>query len=260
MSLAIRRGRGSGESSKPYGELHSTSTSLLRVHVGPESQYLINRYTPHVHGTRMKPLLSFHLSPTLWLYLLAKQVEFGSCGTPLRCLSMQTFSHCASVIHLVVDIPSCNSPLNMTAMYNYPNPALQNQVWGILRDVYNSITGSWLVFEDFNSILKQSGVGQLLGHACMGFLLSCRTAILWIWASRVHVLHGLIIRKNHFHIREKSFPKTKKIHLTNSTSDHSPILLDTDPTCMHKSSRFIYDNRWSVHNSYHELVKKYLEP
>lgn len=121
--------------------------------------------------------------------------------------------------------------------------------------IYNSITGSWLVFEDFNSILKQSGVGQLLGHACMGFLLSCRTAILWIWASRVHVLHGLIIRKNHFHIREKSFPKTKKIHLTNSTSDHSPILLDTDPTCMHKSSRFIYDNRWSVHNSYHELVK-----
>ena len=54
----------------------------------------------------------------------------------------------------------------------------------------------------------------------------------------------------------KNFPNTVVKHISNSSSDHSPLLLDTYPNIVYNRRRFIYDNTWSKHNSYNDTVRR----
>ena len=57
------------------------------------------------------------------------------------------------MIHVRIEYQSTSTPFNFTAVYNYPNPNHQYQVWQMLEYISNTRSGPWLITGDFNVIL-----------------------------------------------------------------------------------------------------------
>lgn len=59
-------------------------------------------------------------------------------------------------VHAMISYNNGASPFLMSAIYNYPLPHLQVQVWDELNKIANFFNGCWLVIGDFNNILNES--------------------------------------------------------------------------------------------------------
>lgn len=54
----------------------------------------------------------------------------------------------------------------------------------------------------------------------------------------------------------QSFEKARCLHKEKEASDHSVLLLDTNPKTLRKWGRFIFDKRWAQNQESLDLVKK----
>lgn len=57
------------------------------------------------------------------------------------------------MIHVLGDYNPAEQPFNLSAVYNCPQPGLQSQLWQLLKDIHDNISGHWLITGDFNAIL-----------------------------------------------------------------------------------------------------------
>lgn len=170
------------------------------------------------------------------------------------------------LIHVLVDYYPNVPPMNVSTIYNLPQPNRQNEVWSLLKDIAPPIDNEWLLGGDFNAILhahekiggksfsySKSKPFHECMHECNLFDLGF-TGPIYTWTNK---------HKNQTtHIRERldrclgnqkwisSFPNYVVKHLVNSSSDHSPLFLYTDPINKPFCKRFIFDAAWIFDTSY----------
>ncbi|XP_042983151.1 uncharacterized protein LOC122312574 [Carya illinoinensis] len=129
-------------------------------------------------------------------------------------LSVLNYSHCH--IDATVDSVSRYGVWFLTGVYGYPEVALRDQTWELLRHLCRKNGESWLVLGDFNEVLhhhEKLGGG---GHCVLERL--DRALVNEQWGSRfafASVVHGLVAYSDHVPIwiltdSEESFVQNKK--------------------------------------------------
>lgn len=133
-------------------------------------------------------------------------------------------------------------PIELTAVYNDLTPSRQPQVWNKLRSISNNLHNAWIVDDDFNAMLfaSEKSRGRRLRvnriNAFASCLVDCGLSDLGYCGNKFTWPNG---RSTSSHISERldracgdlnwirRFPNTIVRHLTNFTSNHKPILIDT---------------------------------
>lgn len=85
-------------------------------------------------------------------------------------LSQQRMSN--RMVHAMISFNHAAQPFMLSAVYNYPQPHLQNQVWDELLQFSSNVTANWLVVGDFNCILnlnEKKGGGKIRLKKILGF-------------------------------------------------------------------------------------------
>lgn len=177
-------------------------------------------------------------------------------------------------IHAIASLTG-SDPFVLSAVYNYPQTHLQGQVWNELITLSQAHSERWLVIGDFNNILseneKKGGRKPLLSkiNSFKNCLYTCGLMDLgfsghpFTWNNRRFGKDFICERLDRAVANIEwinTFPHAKLYHLTSSTSDHSPILLDTHDESQPPRKLFRYEIAWSLDNSFINVIRDCWQP
>lgn len=184
-------------------------------------------------------------------------------------LSQQRMSN--RMVHAMISFNHAAQPFMLSAVYNYPQPHLQNQVWDELLQFSSNVTANWLVVGDFNCILnlnEKKGGGKIRLKKILGFrdcIAKCGLIDLgyaghpFTWNNRRYGKDFICERLDRALANEgwcNYFPNSKVFHLTTSISDHSPILINTNEHSNRSPRLFRYEIAWSLEASFRKIVEE----
>jgi hypothetical protein len=148
----------------------------------------------------------------------------------------------------------------LTCYYGYPERGRRRQAWDMLRDLRNMSPLPWCIIGDFNDLLSQEDKRGTHPHPnwlCTGFQSAVSDCDLtdihleghqFTWTKSRGASHEIEERLDRAMVSSDwlaLFPEAKLINLLASHSDHSPILLQSDPMLRtnYKYS-FKFENSW----------------
>lgn len=144
------------------------------------------------------------------------------------------------------------------------------QIWNELLHNPSNYSGKWCVMGDFNCILneteKRGGPKPQLSkilefRECLD---QCQLMDLgfaghpFTWTNRRFGIFFICERLDRAVVNEEwcnFFPSAKLYHLSTSSSDHSPILLNTHDRDIRKPKIFRYEIAWSLHDDFINVVR-----
>ncbi|MCH80176.1 hypothetical protein A2U01_0000939, partial [Trifolium medium] len=160
----------------------------------------------------------------------------------------------------------------LTCYYGYPERGRRRQAWDMLRDLRNMSPLPWCIIGDFNDLLSQEDKVGNHTHPnwlCTGFRNAVSDCDLtdiqleghrftWIKSRGTpHVIEERLDRAMASSDWLALFPEVKLINLLASHSDHSPILLQTDPMLRTNFTfSFKFENLWLKEEDVGEVVEK----
>ncbi|KAK2377607.1 hypothetical protein QL285_078261 [Trifolium repens] len=185
----------------------------------------------------------------------------------VRC---RIINYCRNFINVEVDDVE-KGGWRLTCYYGYPERGRRRQAWDMLRDLRNMSPLPWCIIGDFNDLLSQED--KLGNHPhpnwlCSGFRSAVNDCDLtdiqleghrftWIKSrGSVRVIEERLDRAMVSTNWLALFPEVKLINLLASHSDHSPILLHTDPVLRTKYTHsFKFENLWLKEEDVSEVVE-----
>jgi endonuclease/exonuclease/phosphatase family metal-dependent hydrolase len=149
-------------------------------------------------------------------------------------------------INIIVE-DSDKGDWRLTCYYGYPERSRRRLAWDLLRELRDMSNLPWCVIGDFNDLLSQDDKKGMLPHPnwlCLGFRNAVNDCDLtdihlegypftWIKSAGTdHVIEERLDRALLSSIWLSKLPNAKLINLLSSHSDHSPVLLQCNPTIL----------------------------
>lgn len=174
-------------------------------------------------------------------------------------------------VHAMLSFNNTIQPFMLSAVYNYAQPSRHSQVWNELVQISANYSGKWVVLGDFNCILneeeKKGGIRTAISKMLRfrDCIAQCRLVDLgfaghpFTWTNRRFGRQFICERLDRALANAdwcNSFPNAKLYHLNSSSSDHSPILLNTHDRDQRKPHIFIYEIAWSLHDDFINVIKE----
>ncbi|WJX92273.1 hypothetical protein P8452_73938 [Trifolium repens] len=179
-------------------------------------------------------------------------------------------NYCRNFINLEVD-EADKGVWRLTCYYGYPERDRRRQAWDMLRELRNMSPLPWCIIGDFNDLLSQE---DKLGHnphpnwLFSGFRSAVNDCDItdiqleghrftWIKSrGSSHVIEERLDRAMASSDWLALFPEVKLTNLLASHSDHSPILLHTNPVLrIHNNYSFKFENLWIQEEDVGEVVE-----
>jgi hypothetical protein len=174
-------------------------------------------------------------------------------------------------INIIVE-DSDKGDWRLTCYYGYPERSRRRLAWDLLRELRDMSNLPWCVIGDFNDLLSQDDKKGMLPHPnwlCLGFRNAVNDCDLtdihlegypftWIKSAGTdHVIEERLDRALVSSNWLSKFSNAKLINLLSSHSDHSPILLQCNPTIrQHYRKEFKFENSWLKEEEIGEVVNE----
>ncbi|XP_058733106.1 uncharacterized protein LOC131604698 [Vicia villosa] len=158
----------------------------------------------------------------------------------------------------------------ITSYYGYPERSRRQLAWDLLRNLHGMSAIPWCIIGDFNDLLSQEDKYGLHPHPnslCDGFrqaVTDCNLVDMplighqftWIKSRGTnHVIEERLDRALASQEWLLLHPQATLTNLLASHSDHSPILLDSEPQQRsRKNFQFRFENKWLLEDDIKEVV------
>lgn len=165
----------------------------------------------------------------------------------------------ANAINVLVYFDPSNTPWLLTRVYGPTNWHLKPNFWNSLQDLTHAFAGPWLCLGDFNCILNS---GEKRGgrpfasssyNPFSNFMDSCGLIDLgfkgqkFTWSNNRDGVAKICERLDRAIANtewQSLFPRSRITHLLRSSSDQSPILLNTDGDVFSYLEPFRFEAMW----------------
>lgn len=180
-----------------------------------------------------------------------------------------TISKGSQSVHGFVQVTSKN-PFYLTAVYGNPKFRNRKVLWHDLIDFASHVNGPWSVIRDFNDITNENEKfgGRHPNRRKMEAYRDCmnRCGLIdigfsgpkFIWTNK-RKTNPIFIRLDRAWVSSEwlaCFPDSQLTNLPRITSDHSPILLQTNPPLHSHSPRpFKMEPMWNLDPSFPSLIQ-----
>ena len=185
-------------------------------------------------------------------------------------LDIQTFSQ--SHIDCLVDGGAEYGWWHLTGFYGNPKTSKRKEKWDTMKHLGTNSSLPWLVIGDFNeimSMLKKEGGSSRPRQQLANFVETINLCGLWDIGFVGPRFIWIYETRDGRQIRERLdcalttiewvnlFPRAKLHHLTNSASDHSPLLLRLDRRVSKKKMKklFRFESMWLKEPQCEEIVQ-----
>ena len=154
--------------------------------------------------------------------------------------------------------------------YGEARTHLRHQTWDVMKGISNLSELPWVCIGDFNEVLRpdeQEGVGERSNAQIQGFRDAVDICMLMdmgyqghFWTYEKKVVGGTYTRVRLDRAMataewNEMFPQAYLKHLTASTSDHCPILLEfRGRDRPHLKKEFKYEVMWETHETWPETI------
>jgi len=160
--------------------------------------------------------------------------------------------------------------VTLDKLYNGFNLAQERlALWEDLQEIANHMSEAWCVLGDFNAILHSpdriggTEVNDLEIRDFADCMLNCELQEMrsmgayYSWTNKT--IWTRIDRVFHNSYWYSNFNYTHVRYMTNSLSDHTPILINV-PTTLKPRPRFQFCDMWSKHPDFHTIINKAKPP
>ncbi|KAL0410725.1 UNVERIFIED_CONTAM: hypothetical protein Slati_3662200 [Sesamum latifolium] len=173
------------------------------------------------------------------------------------------------MINALICLNATPHPWQFTGVHCPAVSCFKPVFWQSLNEIHQSFTGPWLVMGDFNAVLSQveKRGGKPFASASRNSLGdeldSCNLIDLgfsgykFTWSNKRPGMTNIQSRLDRGVANAEwclLYPKAHILHLPPFTSDHSPLLLDTQPTSVNRPRPFFFEEMWLQDFSCESLV------